>query len=57
MSCGYHHTVAATLDGTMYAWGSGGCGQLGIEGKGIREVLSPVVIEALAGKKVLRVPL
>lgn len=29
ISCGYHHSMAVTVDGIAYAWGSGLSGQLG----------------------------
>ena len=33
-ACGMAHTLALTLDGTLFAWGQGADGQLGLGGGG-----------------------
>ena len=30
VSCGFNHTVALSSDGSVFSWGSGDCGQLGL---------------------------
>jgi len=33
IAAGYNHCAAVTLDGKLYTWGEGRCGQLGLERK------------------------
>ena len=50
IACGSFHTMVATLDGQLYAFGWGDYGQLGV---GTRENhASPIKVERIAGKRV-----
>jgi alpha-tubulin suppressor-like RCC1 family protein len=53
VSCGSSHTLAVTVEGTVYSWGCGGGGRLG-HGD-LRDRFAPTVVEGLRGSLVTTV--
>ncbi|XP_046841224.1 uncharacterized protein LOC124435332 isoform X2 [Xenia sp. Carnegie-2017] len=45
VAAGAAHCVAVTSQGHTYVWGRGDCGQLGLEGPKLKEVVSPVALK------------
>jgi alpha-tubulin suppressor-like RCC1 family protein len=54
IACGWKHSLLATAEGDVFAWGSGRHGQLGLGAK-ILKTESPKHIEALRGKAITNV--
>ena len=51
LSAGAAHSAAVTVEGSVYAWGSNECGQLGgIHVKGVRERIGiPIMVKDMVG--------
>lgn len=55
ISCGYAHTAAITMDGSLYVWGSGNGGRLGLGRKALMAVHTPTKVESLSHLKISEV--
>lgn len=53
MSCGHSHSACVTDQGSLYVWGNGDGGRLGL-GMNVSKVSEPTLVRSLLGEKIVQ---